>query len=487
MKKMLSVLLAVTMLLTLSAGVFAEGETAEYPWPKYDEIKTVNVWFPVNYDCPDAELVQDAINAISEERYGIHYNLTVIGFGNYDSQLNLALTGDGEVDIYSAGSLTTAVQNGQLYDMTDFFNADPNKDTILEWQDRFLSKNYVDGRLYALQLLYDLGHYQSLNITNDVAEFYGIEPMSELSLDDIDELLAKIKVDFPDRYPIAGNYGMLIGDFWTWDYAGDSLASGVLPHKGQDEELKLECIFDNEDYINFLRHARKWYENGYVNPDILTNNTVGNFSLLSTHQAATGFDAFGVNEIAGCIRTKMKEVGLWCQALSGGGLGINSLSKDPEAAYRALTIFWYDDEIATLLNNGIEGKTYTLNDDGTISYISGDPATCGWPAATMFWVFPGCEKAHPTDINGPTFYKDLYTLLDNMMISKAYGFIYDPTEQYDAWVACKAVYNDYYYMLTTGVMDVDSTLAEAKEKWLAAGGEALMADKQAQLDAWLGK
>ena len=487
MKKMLSVLLAVTMLLTLSAGVFAEGETAEYPWPKYDEIKTVTVWFPVNYDCPDVELVQDAINAISEERYGIHYNLVVLSWGQYSTQLNLALTGDDECDVFSNSSLMTTIQNGQVYDMTEFFNADANTDSIVEWQDRILKRNYVDGKLYALQNLYDLGHYLSLNITDDVAEFYGIEPLTELSLDDIDELLGKIKVDFPDRYPVAGSYGFINGDFFTWDYAGDSYASGVLPNRGQNDELKLECIFDCEEYINWLRYARSWFEKGYVNPDILSNKDTGNFALLSSHEAATGFDTFGVNAIPGCIRTIVKEVGLWCQAGSGAGFSINSLCKDPEAAYRALTTLWYDDEIATILNNGIEGRTYTLNDDGTISYISGDPATCGWGAATMYWVFPGCEKSHPTDINGPTFYEDLYALLDNMMISKAYGFVYDPTDQYDAWVACKAVYNDYYYMLNSGAVDIDSTLAEAKEAWLAAGGEALMADKQAKLDAWLGK
>ena len=483
MKKMLSVLLAVTMLLTLSAGVFAEGETAEYPWPKYDEIKTVTVWFAVNYDCPDVELVQDAINAISEERYGIHYNFVVLSWGQFESQLNLALMGDGECDVFLNWNVMPTFQNGQLYDMTDFFNSDPLTDTIGEWDYRIQRRNCVDGKVCALQNLYDFGHYLSLNITEDVAEFYGIEEHTELSLAEIDELLGKIKVDFPDRYPLAPGQP-LISDFWTWDTAGDNVASGVLPNRGQDEELKLECIFDNEDYITAANYTRSWYEKGYVTPDVLSNTTTG-FASLSSGQAACSFDTYGINPIAGAVRTRVKEIGCWCQSSTGYGYSINSLTKNPEAAYRALTLFWYDDEIATLLNNGIEGVTYTKNDDGTISYISGDPATCGWGAATMYWVFPGAEKARPIDSNGPTFYDDLYELNNNMLLSKAYGFIYNPDNEYDAWVACSSVIQNYFHLLTSGAVDIESTLAEAKQAWLDAGGEQLMADKQAQLDAWL--
>ena len=485
MKKLVTALLAAVMVLSMCAVAPAEEKTAEYPWSKYDKVQDVCIWFPVNYDCPDVQMVEDAVNAISVERYGIRYHFVVLSVGQYQTQLNLALTGDDECDAFKNTGMMNTVKNGQVYDMTEFFDNDPNKDSIVEWADRFNKRCRVDGRLYVLQALYEFGDHLSLNITDDVAEFYGIEPMTELSLDDMDELFAKIKADFPDRYPIAGGYGMLFGDFWSWDIAGDSLASGVLPRKGQDDDLKLECIFDCEEYINVLRHAHSWYEKGYVNPDILSNTSTGSFAMLNSHEAACAFDTFGVNNYPGGIRTVTKEVGCWGPSWGGDGYSINSLSKNPEATYRGLTAFWYDPELATILNNGIEGVHYTKNDDGTISYISGDPATAGWSAATMFWVFPGCENSRPIDTNGPTFYDDLNALNSDLFLSKAFGFVYDPEDAYDEWVACRAVISNYYYMLNSGAVDIDSTLAEAKEAWLAAGGERLMADKQAKLDAWL--
>lgn len=479
MKKTLVLLLAVMMVFGLAMSAVAENA-----WPKYDTIQTVSCWFPTNYESPDVQLVEDAINAISEERYGIHYDLVALGYAQYSTQLNLALTGEGECDVFQNSNVMTTAKNGQVCDLTEFFNNDPRTSTIPEWEDRYLRKSYVGGKLYALQNLYDFGQYLSLNISNDVAEFYGIKEHTELSLEEIDALLAKIKVDFPDRYPITPNGTIINGDFWTWDYAGDRMGSGILPNRGQDEELVLECIFDNKDYINWLGYARSWYEKGYLTADVLSNTT-SSFAALTNKQAATCFDTYGVNAVAGAIRTRVKDVGCWAMARSGDGYSINSLCKNPEAAYRALTLFWYDKEIATLLNNGIEGVTYSKNEDGTISYISGDPSTSGWAAATMYWTFPGCGQSQPLDANGPTFYEDMYALNDSAMLSKAYGFVYDPENEYDAWVACNAVISNYYYLLNSGAVDIESTLAEAKQAWLDAGGEQLMADKQAQLDAWL--
>ena len=486
MKKLTAVLLAVLLAFSLSAGAFAEGESTELPWPKYDTLQTVNLWLCSNYPAPDTPLIEEAINKISEERYNIHYNLTVIEYSQYSAQLTLALTSDNECDAFFNLDMMTNVKNGGVYDITDLFANDPNKGMVFEWQDRYMGIYYFGGRLYGLRPLNDFGSHLSLNIVDDVAEFYGIEPMTELSVDDVEELFAKIKVDFPDRYPIAPVYGAIFtGGFpWTWDQAGDNNpASGVLSDKGQGD-LTLHCMFEDEDYIAMMRRTRDWYLKGYAPEDVLAM-TDSVFSQLSSGRAATGFDTFAVNGVSGAIRTIMKETGCWARAGSGRGFSINSMTKDPELAYRALTLFWYDPELGQLMNNGSEGVTYTMNDNGTISYISGDPNTSGWAAATMTWSFPGSFRGHPIDTNAPTFFEDMYELYATAEASKVYGFIYDPEDQYDAWLACNTVWNTYNSQLSSGTVDVDATLAEAKQAWLDAGGAELMADKQAQLDAWV--
>ena len=151
MKKLVTALLAAVMVLSMCAAAPAEEKTAEYPWPKYDKVQDVCIWFPVNYDCPDVQMVEDAVNAISVERYGIRYHFVVLSVGQYQTQLNLALTGDDECDAFKNTGMINTVKNGQVYDMTEFFDNDPNKDSIVEWADRFNKRCRVDGRLYVLQ------------------------------------------------------------------------------------------------------------------------------------------------------------------------------------------------------------------------------------------------------------------------------------------------------------------------------------------------
>ena len=89
------------------------------------EVKTVTMWIPALYDMPLASEVQDAMNSVSEEKYGIHYELTFVNWGNYEQQINLALT-DDELDIFTPGSFFDYYKNGQLADITEYYEADPD-------------------------------------------------------------------------------------------------------------------------------------------------------------------------------------------------------------------------------------------------------------------------------------------------------------------------------------------------------------------------
>ena len=88
-----------------------------------DEVTSVNVHIPTAYDLPDAQLVEDEINKITEDKYKLHLDLNFISTGNWLNQSNLLFTGD-EADVIAVYStpLTTYVRNGQLADLTDYYN-----------------------------------------------------------------------------------------------------------------------------------------------------------------------------------------------------------------------------------------------------------------------------------------------------------------------------------------------------------------------------
>ena len=88
MKKLASLLLCAALVLcVMSFGGFARAESEK-----------VVLAMPSVYDMTDTPEVQDAINAITEEKYGISFELLFVPIGNWTQQSNLLLTGD-EVDI----------------------------------------------------------------------------------------------------------------------------------------------------------------------------------------------------------------------------------------------------------------------------------------------------------------------------------------------------------------------------------------------------
>ena len=87
-----------------------------------DSVKTVAIHIPTVYDLPDAQEVEDEINKITEDKYKIHMDLNFISTGNWQQQSNLLLTGD-ETDVIAVFGtpLTTYVKNGQLADLTAYY------------------------------------------------------------------------------------------------------------------------------------------------------------------------------------------------------------------------------------------------------------------------------------------------------------------------------------------------------------------------------
>lgn len=86
----------------------------------------------------------------------------------------------------------------------------------------------------------------------------------------------------------------------------------------------------------------------------------------------------------------------------------------------------------------------------------------------------------------PENYWDL--LLDSNAEAKpslALGFNFDATPVADQITACTNVYSQYYLPLINGEVDIDEVLPVFQQALHDAGIDDIIAEKQAQLDAWL--
>lgn len=462
--------MAVSMAATMTAG--AEGD-----------VKNVNVTMPTVYDLPDAQLVEDEINKITEEKYGIHLDLEFISMGNWTQQSNLLFTGD-EADVIAifGTPLTTFVKNGQLVDLTEYYNK-ASEEFRSVWSEEAVAGTTIDGSVMAIPNLRNFGNIIGLNIDEDIAAEFGIENGQTLTLEEIDEFLRAAHEKYPDRYALCPQGTDSLTSTWTWDGLGDETWIGVLPDCGQTTEV--QNVFETDDFLELVSYTRAWYQDGLIMQDILSN-TQPFQTLIGNEQAISCFDNYGVNAFAGCIRTVV--VDKWAQSNSYQALcyGINQNSSDKDAAWEAMEILYTDKDVCVLLNNGIEGKHYVKNEDGTISYPEGmTAADCGYGMAEGYWITPYSGYSYPLDVNGATFYEDLIKFNEETLKTKAFGFAFDTTDVADQYTACSNVMTKYYKAILSGAVDTESTIAQANAELDAAGLQDILAAKQEQLDAFL--
>ncbi|GEM_PF-669138 len=504
-KMMLALLLALAMVLSLAAcggnggnSTSQEADTKAADDSKADdttadnsgstgEATKVTFYFPTIYDVSGAPDVLAKLNEYSIPKYGIEYAAEYVSFGNLNSVLNTALTGS-DVDVFrTMGGMTLKeeLQKGLIIPIQEYWDDETltSKEVYDRWQGVFTDGCSVDGQLCGIPQLVDYGHYVSLTIDNEVFNAYGKwTAEQDVTLDDISAFLDWCHETYPDKYPIVPN-GTTLCSGWTWDPLTDGV--GVLGNCSQD--TKVHSLFDDEDYILFCRWAREQFEKGYITKDIMSNSE----SALGQVKAGVGccyFDWYGISTVDGCTRVRaMSEPFAACGNIGTACYCISANSLHKKEAYRALELIYEDEVISRFINNGIEGVHYTVNEDGTFSYLEGkDPSTCGYGMAALKWCMPGSEISYPNVDDGPTYFTDLYNWCkDTCEYSVIDGWVFDPSAVEDEWTNCKTVYTNYWQTIMSGSVDVDEFIKQAKDEMAANGEDKVIAEKQRQIDEFL--
>ncbi len=208
--------------------------------------------------------------------------------------------------------------------------------------------------------------------------------------------------------------------------------------------------------------------------------------MLRAGKACACFGKFANGNEAGCVLTTI--IPAWSESNAYNvTYGINANAKDVDAAWTALEALYTDEEIIDYLVQGIEGKTYVVNDNNTISYIDGKSAMeSGYCMPTMYWVLPNADCTLPIDAYGEGFFEGIKVFNDATLKSKASGFYFDISEAADQYTACSNVMDKYMQAILSGSVDTEATIAQANKELEAAGINDIIAAKQAQLDAFLG-
>lgn len=464
-----------------------ENETAEVEKIVVPYMLTMNA-------AEERDMVQKAINELTVDRIGVEVELLCIDFASWSDQLNLLLT-DGGVDLFNCcfmSPVSTYVDSGAVAQLDELLDAYGTG--IQECLGEYLESGRFGSGIYGVPKVDAYSNRSCVIMDAEICDELGITPDDIHNFEDLTEVALKVKEAHPELaiFP-TGTNGDFLGPigFDPLGTTGNNIFGGLIL---ADNNLEVVNVFETEQFEEMIKYTNGWMDAGLFIGDPM-NSQDGAVAYLSNRQAfcyvGSGFDPAVVAEVQqnNCgmrlYGAELSETNYaTTDSVSGMMWCIPALSEHKEAAMKFLNALYTDSDLANLVCSGIEGVHYVKKGDGTIDFAEGlDAFSTGWPSGMgTFW--PNITITDPWAPNGSDYYQNWIESNEKATLSPAMGFTFDPSDVADEITACTNVVSQYYNTIVLGLDDTDSLLEQFRTELHDAGIDAIIAEKQAQLDAW---
>lgn len=450
---------------------------------------TVKILAPGDASTDDCAKISEAASKITEEKFNTKVELTRVGFGSYDQQVNLTLASSEKLDLMYeyCGNVTSAISSGQIVPITDYLDS-YGSDMKSQISDSDWKCVTFNGDIYGVPANKEKATGWGFAMNKEMADATGIDYSSIKTEEELEPLLEKVKEMYPDVYPIVSNNGSMSLMTDQDDLGGDI---GSLESASGDNTTVIN-YYGTDEYMNEMKLRYDWAQKGLIMPDASTSTENAN-SLIG---AGKGFGRF-TNTKPGIEKEMEKEAGKEVVVLEMVKPYTTTTrvdivwyvphnSEKPERAVQVLNEIYTNPDLANLFINGLEGKHYEFVDKekGIVNYPEGVNASntgytslpWAWPNETISYIWEGLDSDIWDQIQ--EFNKDA-------TVSPAKGFAWDNTEVQNEVTACANVVAKYGPALECGSLDPETTIPKFLDELKAAGADTIIAEKQKQLDAWL--
>ena len=460
-----------------------------------EEPYTIVYAFDVWVQQADWDLVEENLSNIVYDKIGAKVKLLPMTGANYQQEVNLMITSGEKLDLVNASARNTFssdVTSNKLLGL-DEETVRKYAPDAMEVIGDYMEATTVDGKIYGFPTIRDMASAYGLILRNDIIEKYGIDADAGLTVEQLDDLFARIKEGEPDKYvtqPQSQGTSILESLFKTYDGLGDTM--GVLMDWGQGD-LTVQNLFDTEYYEECVRKAREWNEKGYILPDASTNPDTG-VAYFKTGKVASTMSLIH----PGVPTDSTNMTGIPCStAIVNPAFGntqtvgavIQSIPvscKNPEKVLEFVNLLYSDAEVYNALVWGIEGTHYqhVKGSEKWITYPDGVTGETSGYTLSATYAFGNRYLSYIWNTDPEDLNEKYEEFNDNAIKSKALGFVFDTTPVKAEAAAVQAVMDEYRLPLENGVIDPDENLPKFRQALKDAGIDTVIAEKQRQLDEW---
>lgn len=439
--------------------------------------------------------VAEAMSEITQEKFNVTMNITGVAISNYTNKMNLMLASGDPLDIFQGFFMYN-----QFVSMGYMLNLDPYEDL---YQDALEVVGDLDK-----QCFYNGSRYGLPNSNNgavggdayafrkDIIDAIGVDLTDYASLEDLEEVLVKIKEAYPDITPIMGGGTNAPvrsqGDPFTGTFY-DGLGNNFVCVDPHDSEGTVQITVEMDYWKHMADLAWDWSQKGLVGYDELATDVdnmkggrsaamfIGNGpAAKSEAETQTGFEVV-LWEPQDDRKALITTNNAWTWS-------ITEYTEHPEQAILVLNELYVDPDLSNLLVWGIKDEDYVVVDEENklVDFPEGlDQNSVGYYNLIKDQV-PNLYICYQGVYEEPNKYQAYQNWRkERMEISPYLGFVSDQNAYASEATACQNVLDQYQVALHSGQLDPSTAYDEMIEKLDAAGIETIREEIQKQLDAWV--
>ncbi len=442
--------------------------------------------------------VTEAANALAMEEINMSIDFIPVTFGTMSSTTQMMLAANEPLDLFcnsSPATLPSYIEAGYILNWADYLDQIPD---VIDYLGEEINYGYIGDFMTGIGVIKEKANSFGLVARTDIMDelgytaedFADVDANNPETLEKLDELFAAVQEAYPNMTVLAGQQGLssYIGNLT--DSLGDGF--GVLENNGQTTTVT--NWYESDQFKQLVTTSKRWYDAHYYSADAATSQDTGEtllkagnmFSYLvgikpntaAEKKAQCGYDVTVIPlNGSGNYTTSSYTAMQYCLA---------NASEDPAKAAAFYNWAFQSQEFEDLINWGIEGTDWVETEDGLAAYPEGvDSSNVGYHN-DFGWIYPNQTAGHAWEGNPVDIWDQYKAAADSAVKSQAAGFVYDSTVVSDQVAACNATLEQYTKSMQFGTMDdVDAAIAEFNDALYSSGLEAIMQEKQSQLDEWL--
>lgn len=494
MKRILSLLVAVTMLLAmvLSVAGVATAESALEP------VTLKFIFFGDKKSATDE--VWAAIADKYRDQLNCDFDVQFISGDDYKQKLLVKAAAGESWDLCFDSNWTgyfLMVAQEAYMDISELLpEYAPDLYAAYQKSGALAAATDAQGRVTALPWTMTMTNRPHFQWRGDLAEAAGIEvdPATITTVEDVLELCRKLKAAYPDKYILEN--ANLEAFMVKYDLAdiGNSLVIDL-----KDPDCKVMAIEETQAYRERAEFAKILQDEGIIWGDVLVDKLDHN-DLINQGMLIT---KWGTHEFSTQNRAWVEDSAYWAyhelyadnlfpnRTPLANALCIPDTAENPERVLMFLNLLETDKELYDMVHYGILGKTYELNGEEAVFLEGMNASNSNYMEWGGRWACWKPQFMRPDASYGEGFWvreAEFAASNSNNVINPLDGFSLN-VDAINIEIAQRdQIYNDANKLLDVGMVeDVAATIEKLNADMEAAGRDIVLEEVQRQVDAYLGK